>query len=116
MTVYNFTIGESGLTFLAPLIGSWAAMLFYGVLADRLFIRWTKKEGSKPKPERRLPLLIFTGTLGVGGLLIFGICTQERCHWVGPLFGSCFGGLSFVSFPVTPYPSSDQKGTTDHAQ
>ena len=91
LIVYPFTIGESGVTFIAPLIGTWLAMLFCGVLADRLFIRWTKKEGKMPKPEHRLPLLVITGVLGVAGLLLFGICTQEKYHWVGPLFGSGFG-------------------------
>ena len=94
LIVYPFSIGESGLTFIAPLLGTWLAMLFCGVLADRLFIRWTKKEGQKPKPEHRLPLLVITGILGSAGLLLFGICTQEKCYWVGPLFGSGLGESS----------------------
>ncbi|KIX06196.1 uncharacterized protein Z518_04170 [Rhinocladiella mackenziei CBS 650.93] len=97
LIVYPFSVGESGLTFIAPLIGTWLAMLFCGVLADRLFTRWTKKEGRKPKPEHRLPLLAFTGFIGIGGLLLFGICTQEYCHWVGPLFGSCFVSFCFIA-------------------
>jgi MFS family permease len=91
LIVYPFSIGESGLTFIAPLIGTWLAMLFCGLLADRLYMRWAKREGGRPKPEHRLPLLVVTGVMGVGGLLLFGICTQEKCHWVGPLFGSAFG-------------------------
>ncbi|OAP63485.1 hypothetical protein AYL99_02712 [Fonsecaea erecta] len=97
LTVYPFSIGNSGLTFIAPLIGTWMAMLFCGVLADRMFNRLTKKEGRKPKPERRLPLLIVTGVVGIGGSLLFGICTQEKCHWVAPLFGSCFVSFCFIA-------------------
>ncbi|EXJ74239.1 uncharacterized protein A1O5_02535 [Cladophialophora psammophila CBS 110553] len=97
LTVYPFSVGNSGLTFIAPLIGTWLAMLFCGVLADRLFTRLTRKEGRKPKPERRLPLLIVTGVVGIGGSLLFGICTQEKCHWVAPLFGSCFVSFCFIS-------------------
>lgn len=91
LIVYPFSIGDSGLTFIAPLIGTWTAMLFCGLLADRLFMRWAGKEGGRPRPEHRLPLLLFTGVIGVGGLLLFGICTQEKCHWIAPLFGSVFG-------------------------
>ncbi|ETI25799.1 hypothetical protein G647_02573 [Cladophialophora carrionii CBS 160.54] len=97
LTVYPFSIGNSGLTFLAPLIGTWGAMLFCGVLADRLFLRLARKEGHKPQPERRLPLLIVTGVVGIAGCLLFGICTQEKCHWVAPLFGSCFVSFCFIS-------------------
>jgi MFS family permease len=89
--VYHFSIGYSGLTFIAPLIGTWVAMAFCGILADRLFIRWRGKEGSKPKPEHRLPLLAVTAVIGIAGTLLFGICTEEQCHWIAPLFGSCFG-------------------------
>ncbi|KAK5421905.1 hypothetical protein LTR06_000162 [Exophiala xenobiotica] len=96
LIVYPFSIGNSGLTFIAPLIGVWTAMLFCGLLADRLFMRWAGKEGGRPRPEHRLPLLVFTGPVGVGGLLLFGICTQERCHWIAPLFGSVLVGFCFI--------------------
>lgn len=74
-------------------------MLFCGVLADRLFLRGVREGDPKPKPERRLPLLVVTGAIGVAGCLIFGICTQEHTHWIGPLFGSACG--KFVTFYVS---------------
>lgn len=72
-------------------MGTWLAMLFCGILADRLFLRGVREGDPKPKPERRLPLLAVTGAIGVAGCLIFGICTQEHTHWIGPLFGSACG-------------------------
>ncbi|KEF59711.1 uncharacterized protein A1O9_04557 [Exophiala aquamarina CBS 119918] len=96
LVVYPFSIGESGLTFIAPLIGTWLAMVFCGILADRLCIRWVKRRGEKPRPEQRLPLLAITGFIGIAGLILFGVCTQEQCHWIGPLFGSAFVSFCFI--------------------
>lgn len=66
-------------------------MAFCGVLADRIFVGWMRVRNSEPQPEHRLILLPFTGLLGVGGCLLFGIGTQEHCHWIVPLIGSAFG-------------------------
>lgn len=100
LIVYPFTVGESGLTFIAPLIGTWLAMAFSGILADRLYARWIRKQGANLRPEHRLPLLLFTGSLGIAGLILFGVCTEDHCHWVAPLFGSAFGKIFDVVLNV----------------
>jgi MFS family permease len=78
----------SGVTFVAPLIGAWLAFLFCGPLADHIYARGYSKEGAKPKPEQRLPILFLSGTLGVAGLILFGVCTEDKCHYIAPLIGS----------------------------
>jgi hypothetical protein len=88
MEVYGFSVGAGGLTNFAPLLGIWAAMLYCGVLSDRMFMRKVGKVGPKPPPEERLPLLIFSAILGIVGTALFGGCTQQQCPWIAPEIGS----------------------------
>lgn len=53
-----------------------------------MFVRTSLQSVKEPVPEHRLPLLVFTGTVGIGGVILFGACTQEKCHWIGPVIGS----------------------------
>ncbi|MCJ1301128.1 hypothetical protein MMC08_003927 [Hypocenomyce scalaris] len=92
LEVYGFSVDSAGLTNLAPLLGIWAAMLYSGILSDRLVARATRKHGPKPAPEKRLPLLLFSGILGVVGTALFGGCTQAKCPWIASDIGS-FGNL-----------------------
>jgi uncharacterized membrane protein YjgN (DUF898 family) len=81
-------------------------MLYCGILSDRIVVREVGKHGPKPPPEKRLPLLIISGILGIMGTALFGGCTQDHCHWMGAEVGS-FGSKSFAhTFPHTlPYHS-----------
>lgn len=63
-------------------------MLYCGILSDRLAVKTSSKDGTKPAPEKRLPLLILSGILGVAGTALFGGCTQQRCPWIAPEIGS----------------------------
>ena len=92
LEVYHFSVGSTGLTNFAPLLGIWAAMLYTGILSDRLFMRKVGKDGSKPPPEERLPLLVLSGILGIVGTALFGACTQKECPWIAPEIGS-FGSM-----------------------
>jgi hypothetical protein len=63
-------------------------MLYCGILSDRLVVKTSSKDGTKPAPEKRLPLLILSGILGVAGTALFGGCTQHHCQWMAPEIGS----------------------------
>ena len=88
LEVYGFSVDDAGLTNIAPLLGIWAAMLYCGILSDRIVAREVSKHGSKHLPEKRLPVLILSGILGVVGTALFGGCTQDHCHWMGAEIGS----------------------------
>ena len=90
LEVYHFTIDEGGLTNIAPLLGIWCAMFYCGVLSDRQVMAKLNRDGQhkKPPPEKRLPLLVFSGILGVVGTALFGGSTQHKLHWMGAEAGS----------------------------
>lgn len=98
LLVYQFTLGHSGLTFIGPLLGIWLAIILCGILADRHFNYLTRKAGAQPKPETRLPLYAFTGPVGVAGTILFGVCTQNQCHWIAPIIGSF--GCKHIARPL----------------
>ncbi|KEF55245.1 uncharacterized protein A1O9_08899 [Exophiala aquamarina CBS 119918] len=97
LVFYQFSLGHSGLTFIGPLIGTWLAIIVCGILADWRFNTLTRRYGSKPKPESRLPVYVFTGPVGVAGTILFGVCTQNQCHWIAPVIGSSALLFSFTS-------------------
>lgn len=99
LVVYQFTLGHSGLTFLGPLLGIWLAIILCGIFADRHFANLTRKHGTKPEPEIRLPMYAFTGPIGVVGVILFGVCTQDKCHWIAPVIGS-FGSKARCSILI----------------
>ncbi|RFU27153.1 hypothetical protein B7463_g9177, partial [Scytalidium lignicola] len=95
-TVFGFDLAESGLTYLAPAIGTWMAIFFSGIFSDWLMGKYKNFDGTQ-FPERRLLLLIGTGTVYVAGTLIYGLCVQAKTHWALPLIGSLFIGFGFVT-------------------
>jgi hypothetical protein len=91
---YSFSLPSNGFTFLAPLLGIWSSMLFCGVFSDKLVQILSCRQGGNPPPEYRLLVLGVTAPIGIAGAVLFGACTQARCHWIAPLIGSFMGKLN----------------------
>ena len=88
---YGFNIKASGLANIAPTLGIVVSIFVSGYLADAYEMRNLRiaaKSGKKPNPETRLLLLVIPGSIGVAGTLLFGVCTQNKCHWIGPMAGA----------------------------
>lgn len=83
--MYGFSIGATALTFLAPLLGVLVGMTYCG-LQDAYLGRLAKSHTFQP--EQRLPFLIISCVAGTAGTILFGACTQDKCHWFIPLIGS----------------------------
>ena len=100
MEVYGFAGNPTGLTYIAPILGVWCGMLYCGLLQDTLINRASKRRDFKP--EQRLPFLLIGGILGTAGTMLFGTCTQAKCHWFIPLIGS-FGSKCLADAVYQPY-------------
>ena len=89
--VYGFSLRVGGLTYLSPTLGIIISIFVSGYMADWYEMHNVKvaaRSGKKPAPEKRLLLLAIPATFGIVGTAIFGACTTDKCHWMGPLAGA----------------------------
>lgn len=103
---YGFNQGTVGLTYIAIGIGMVGGMLSYGMISDRILKYLTKKNGDeKPKPEYRLPPVIFAAPLIPAGLFIYGWTAQYEIQWAVPLLGTLIlgFGLTIILASVANY-------------
>lgn len=99
-TNHNFTLSQTGLTFLGLLIGGWIGVAFtpligknYQRLIKNARIQTEEKgeeQPKKPDPEYRLPPAILGGVLMPIGLFWFGWTTYSSVHWIVPIIGTVF--------------------------
>ncbi|KLT42114.1 MFS transporter [Cutaneotrichosporon oleaginosum] len=109
-TLYNFSLGESGLAFLALGLG-----MVLGTATQPLFIARIKdkgiRAGTKPAPETRLPVGMAGAILAPVGLLWFALSSFRKMPWIMPMLGTLIFGVGSVyiftcvfGFLVSTYP------------
>ncbi|KUJ11510.1 multidrug resistance protein [Mollisia scopiformis] len=102
-TVYHFSDGDIGLTYIGLGIGLLFGSIFCGVFSD-----WYMKKasaGGEQKPEYRLPPLLF-GTVFIPlGFFLYGWSARFHLHWILPLIGTAFVGFGIMTtlIPSTNY-------------
>lgn len=97
LDIYNMTLGELGLIFLACFIGGLIVIPFYFPFIH-LVINKTFREGRSPRPETRLIPGLFGSILVPVGLLLFAWTARETFHWAVPTVGLVVevAGMSLV--------------------
>ena len=100
---YNFSIGESGLTYLGLGIGNTIGLFVFGLTSDK-HIK-AKAANGEAQPEHRLLLMMFGAPLIPAGLLWYGWSAQAKTQWIVPILGTgIFGiGLTLVFLPILTY-------------
>ncbi|KFZ17093.1 hypothetical protein V502_04754 [Pseudogymnoascus sp. VKM F-4520 (FW-2644)] len=95
---YNFSEGNTGLTYIPLGIGLIFSMSVLGVASDRVIkAALARKETPTPK-HRLLYVLIIPGGICLPiGLFIYGWTTQYHTHWAIPLFGTFWVGAGLNS-------------------
>ncbi|KAG0667553.1 hypothetical protein C6P46_000088 [Rhodotorula mucilaginosa] len=83
---YGFSLGISGLPFLAFVVSASVTFTFY-VLYQRWHVQPRLAKNPDTPPEIRLELGVMAGPLVPVSLLIFG-WTAGRTHWMGPVVGA----------------------------
>jgi len=93
---YDFTEKSIGLVYLGSGVGSFIGLFLMGVISDRVVAILTKRNGGKPKPEYRLPLMMAGALVIPVGLFIYGWTAEKKVHYIAPIIGSAFLGAGIM--------------------
>ncbi|KAF3912077.1 hypothetical protein ABW21_db0202895 [Orbilia brochopaga] len=101
---YGFSTGSVGLAYLGIGIGSFAGLIIFGGLNDKVYIKLRDKHGVD-KPEFRLPMLTWSCWLIPAGLFIYGWTAEKHVHWIAPILGTALVGLGLLAsfMPIQTY-------------
>ena len=95
--VYHFNVGTVGPSYIGMGIGMVGGMTLYGTTSDRITWYLTKRYGvEQPKPEYRLPLIIFARPFVSIGLFIYGWISGYHVQWAVPMLGILTVGFGFT--------------------
>lgn len=95
-TTYGFESWQSGLCFVAGLVGSAIAIVFGGNFSDWTANYFTKRNAGIREPEFRLPAITIGLVTAPLALVLYGAGIQHRWHWMVPTLG-----LGLLNFSIT---------------
>lgn len=108
---YHFSVSSTGLTMLAPLIGSCISLYAGGAGTDRFLVWKARRNGGVMKSETRLYAIFLGGPLMATGLWLYGIGAAHHIHWIGLLFGMALIGAGLplsaelaLGYSIEAYP------------
>jgi hypothetical protein len=85
--VYNFTVWQLGLVWIAGIVGNILGIPFGGYFSDWVANRATSKNGGVREPEMRLPAVSIAMITYPGSLLLYGLGINYQAHWIVPTVG-----------------------------
>lgn len=97
---YGFGTRVSGLSYLGLGIGMLIALFCFRILSDRILKRM--KGVDAPKPEYRLPLMIWLCPLIPVGFFFYGWTAEYKIHWIVPILATSFIGSGSLFIMVSP--------------
>lgn len=102
---YGFSTGSVGLVFIGFGIGAAISLVVSGALSDRMLEKLTARNGGRPKPEYRLPMLFAGAFLIPISLFLYGWTADKEVHWIVPIIATgVFGmGQLFILMPIQTY-------------
>ncbi|KAI5465860.1 major facilitator superfamily domain-containing protein [Mariannaea sp. PMI_226] len=93
---YGFEAYQSGLCFVAAIIGSVFGIPAGGHLGDEVADYLTKRNKGMREPEMRLPVISISMVTAPLALLLYGIGIERQLHWIVPTIG-----LGLLNFSIT---------------
>ncbi|KAI0384215.1 MFS general substrate transporter [Hypomontagnella monticulosa] len=94
---YGQTQTQSGLNYIALVIGYTIAAQVGGRLMDRLWAYLKGRAGNSTAPEYRVPLMIPGAVLIPLGLLVYGWTAERHMHWIVPDVGIAILGCGIIN-------------------
>ena len=95
-TAYHMKPYETGLCFIAAIIGALIGIFCGGYLGDKTADFFTKRNGGIREPEMRLPAMMFSLISTPLSLILYGIGIQYKLHWMCPTVGLALLNFSIV--------------------
>lgn len=86
-TAYGFEPWQTGLCFIAALIGSFLAIFCGGHLGDWIADIHTRRNDGIREPEMRLPAIGISVITAPLALILYGVGINNRLHWICPTMG-----------------------------
>lgn len=80
-TVYGWSEGAIGLSYLGCGIGFFLGLFLVGLTNDRMVTRLTKRHGGVRKPEYRMSVMMFSTPLIAVGMFWYGWSAKAKTHW-----------------------------------
>lgn len=94
---YGFKTGVAGLLYLPMGIGFMLGTVFWSYAIDHIYHKLTARNNGVPKPEYRLPCLLFSGFGIPVGLIWYGWSAEKKLHWIMPSIGSAIFAFAFIA-------------------
>ena len=88
---YGFQPYQSGLTYIASIVGPLIAILCGGWITDQIADMLTVKNGGIRTPEMRLPIMIVPLITGPLSCMLYGAGIAKGLHWICPVIGIGLG-------------------------
>lgn len=92
---YNWRASMVGVGYVSPILAGMAASIWSGWFADWVALRLARRNGGIREPEHRLWVLLISGLLSTGGMVLWGVGAAREIHFMGLMVG-----IFFVSFGV----------------
>jgi hypothetical protein len=67
-----------------------------GRTSDPIYRRLTKRNNGAPKPEFRLPSMMYSGPFVCISLFWYGWSAEKKAHWIVPIIGTVFFGPGMI--------------------
>ncbi|RYP00591.1 hypothetical protein DL764_006465 [Monosporascus ibericus] len=93
---YQFEAWQSGLCFIAAVIGAMTGAFFGGRFSDMVADFLTQRNGGVREPEMRLPAMMICLVTTPLSLVLYGVGIGQRLHWMVPTLGLAFLNFSIV--------------------
>lgn len=94
---YAFEPWQSGLCFIAALIGAFIGIFAGGHFSDWIADIQTQRNGGVREPEMRLPAILVSVITAPLALVLYGVGIHYKLHWICPTIGL---GLSMSINPI----------------
>ncbi|KAF2684645.1 MFS general substrate transporter [Lentithecium fluviatile CBS 122367] len=92
---YNFQPWQSGLCFIAALIGAFIGIFVGGKFSDWVADIQTRRNGGIREPEMRLPAILVSVVTAPLALVLYGVGIHYKLHWICATIG-----LGLINFSI----------------